>query len=218
MEVSELIKKYGKWLLLTAALCVFLSLVYALKTDNLCSFDRSVYAFVAPLITSAMTPLMQFISNVGDTTGMILICAVCALCLFLMKKNVLAICMISNLAITAASNVVLKHLFVRPRPTGYRLVEISGYSFPSGHSMAAMAFYGFLIYLVWHKVQIRWQRNLLCVLLGAMIVLIMLSRIYLGVHYASDVLAGASVALVILIVFTSLTRKHCLLDLHIVKE
>ena len=218
MKISVLLKKYGKWLLLSAALCVFISLVYALKTDNLSGFDQWVYAFVSASISISLTPLMQFITELGGTAGMILICAVSAICLFFMKKRVLAVCMVSNLAITAASNVFLKHLFIRPRPSGYRLIEISGYSFPSGHSMASMAFYGFLIYLVWHKAEIKWQRNLLCGLLSLIIILIMISRIYLGVHYASDVLAGASAALMILILFTAFTRKFCLLELKSRKD
>lgn len=209
MKISALFKKYRKWLLLIAALCVFISLAYALKTNRLSSFDQRIYTFISTLITPSMTPLMQCITEFGGTAGMIFLCAVGAVCLRLMKKSVLAVCMISNLAITAASNVVLKHLFIRPRPSGYRLIEISGYSFPSGHSMASMAFYGFLIYLVWHNVESKWQRYLLCALLSGLICLIMVSRIYLGVHYASDVLAGASAALAILIIFTTFTKKYC---------
>lgn len=218
MEVSELIKKNGKWLLLSAALCLFILLVYALKTDNLSLFDQRVYAFVSNSISPSLTPFMQAITEMGGTAGMIIICAVSALCLLWMRKRRLALCMITNLVITAASNVVLKHIFSRPRPSGYRLIEISGYSFPSGHSMASLAFYGFLIYLVWHKVEIKWQRYLLCTLLSGLILLIMVSRIYLGVHYASDVLAGASIALIILILFTAITRKHSLLDLKDIKD
>lgn len=218
MKASELIKNYGKWLLLLAAFCLFMLLVYALKTDNLRLFDQRIYAFVSNTISSNLTPLMRVITEFGGTTGMILICALSALCLLIMKKRLLAFCMVSNLAITAASNVVLKHIFIRPRPSGYRLIEISGYSFPSGHSMASMAFYGFLIYLVWHKVEIKWQRYLLCALLGGLIVLIMVSRIFLGVHYASDVLAGALVALVILILFTSMTKKYTLFDFNRIKD
>lgn len=210
MNIFDMIKKYGKWLLLSAALCLFVLIVYALKTDNLSTFDQRIYAIVSNTISSSMTPFMKVITELGGTAGMIIICALSAICLFFMKKRVLALCMISNLALTAASNVVLKYIFIRPRPSGYRLIEISGYSFPSGHSMASMAFYGFLIYLVWHKVEIKWQRYLLCILLSGLILLIMVSRIYLGVHYASDVLAGASVALVILIIFTSMTKKYSL--------
>lgn len=218
MKASELIKNYGKWLLLLAAFCLFMLLVYALKTDNLRLFDQRIYTIVSNTISSNLTPLMRVITEFGGTTGMILICALSALCLLIMKKRLLAFCMVSNLAITAASNVVLKHIFIRPRPSGYRLIEISGYSFPSGHSMASMAFYGFLIYLVWHKVEIKWQRYLLCALLGGLIVLIMVSRIFLGVHYASDVLAGALVALIILILFTSMTKKYTLFDFNRIKD
>jgi len=92
-------------------------------------------------------------------------------------------------------------LFGRPRPTEYRIIDESGYSFPSGHSMVSMAFYGFLIYLVYKKVENKYVKWLLCTLLSILILLIGVSRIYLGVHYASDVIGGFCFSIVYLIVF-----------------
>ncbi|HAH93738.1 MAG TPA: hypothetical protein DCM01_07835 [Dielma fastidiosa] len=218
MKLFEMLKKYRRQLLLTMAVCIFLFIACALKLNQLSAFDQQVYTFVSLAISKTLTPLMRLLTELGGTLGLVLLCAIGALLLMLMKKRVLACLMISNLAITAASNVLLKQLFIRPRPIGYRLIEIDGYSFPSGHSMAAMAFYGYLIYLIWHKLEVKWQKYLFTCLLSLLILLIMLSRIYLGVHYASDVLAGAAAALAILICFTSCTRKYCLLELNDKKD
>lgn len=87
-------------------------------------------------------------------------------------------------------NLILKFFFNRPRPLVPHLVDSSGLSFPSGHAMVSASFYGLLIYLVWHHVQTRWLRNVLMVLMVAMVVLIGFSRVYLHVHYATDVMAG----------------------------
>ena len=93
-------------------------------------------------------------------------------------------------------NVVLKQIVQRPRPDGFRLIAETGYSFPSGHSMVSMAFFGLLVWMIWVYEKDRLMRNVWCVLMGLVIVMVGVSRIYLGVHYASDVLAGFCVSLV----------------------
>jgi undecaprenyl-diphosphatase len=78
----------------------------------------------------------------------------------------------------------------RERPSMDQLVSVSTLSFPSGHAMSAMAFYGFLIYLGFHLASTLGVKLAIFFTLGALILLIGFSRIYLGVHYPSDVLAG----------------------------
>lgn len=84
---------------------------------------------------------------------------------------------------------MLKLVFRRPRPDVLRLVEQSGYSFPSGHAMNSMIFYGLAAYLLVRRGR-HWSRYLVAGFVAVLVLLIGLSRIYLGVHYASDVLAG----------------------------
>ncbi|KUG09677.1 phosphatase PAP2 family protein [Solirubrum puertoriconensis] len=86
-------------------------------------------------------------------------------------------------------NLLLKEFYNRPRPM-LPLTSASGLSFPSGHAMISASFYGLLIYLTWRHVQNRSLRWLLVLLLTVLILLIGLTRVYLRVHYASDVLAG----------------------------
>ena len=89
----------------------------------------------------------------------------------------------------------------RPRPTEHRIIDESGYSFPSGHSMVSAAFYGFLIYLIYKNVKNKYLKWGLITILSLLVFLIGVSRIYLGVHYTSDVLAGFLVAISYLIIF-----------------
>lgn len=112
-----------------------------------------------------------------------------------------------NLAIIVLLNQILKFVFQRPRPEGYRLVEETGYSFPSGHSMVSAAFYGFLIYLIFHYVENRKLKWLLCTILTFLVGLIGISRIYLGVHYASDVLGGFCFSIMYLIIYTNCLKS-----------
>ena len=90
----------------------------------------------------------------------------------------------------------------------YRLINVTGYSLPSGHSMVNTAFYGFLIYLVYKNVKNKYAKSSLIALLSVLIIAICISRIYLGVHYLSDVLAGFLIAISYLIIFISILEKR----------
>lgn len=87
-------------------------------------------------------------------------------------------------------NIALKLLFRRERPALHRIAEAAGYSFPSGHSMAAFSLYGLLVYLLWKHARSGLQKGLLLSGGALLILAIGASRIYLGVHYPSDVVAG----------------------------
>lgn len=89
-----------------------------------------------------------------------------------------------------ALNQGLKYLFARPRPTDQRLIAMTGYAFPSGHAMGSVIFHGMLLYLIIYYFNHKKYRNVLLVLGGLLIFLIGISRIYLSVHYPSDVVAG----------------------------
>lgn len=85
---------------------------------------------------------------------------------------------------------IIKNIVQRPRPTANRLITAHGYSFPSGHSINAMAFYGALLVLIWLYARKHWVKGVATIVLVAVLILIPISRVYLGVHYPSDVLAG----------------------------
>ena len=111
------------------------------------------------------------------------------------------------MVIITVLNQLLKRILQRPRPTEFRIIEETGYSFPSGHSMVSMAFYGYLIYLIYKYVENRYVKWISIVLLSVLICSIGVSRIYLGVHYTSDVLGGFLVSISYLILFISTVNK-----------
>lgn len=104
-------------------------------------------------------------------------------------------------------NILMKSLFERPRPIFPHLVEASGLSFPSGHAMISFSFYGLLIYIVWREIRNKGVKYFLVVFLLLLIHLIGFSRIYLKVHFATDVMAGFSLGIIWLILSIFILRK-----------
>ena len=103
--------------------------------------------------------------------------------------------------------ILLKQLFQRKRPLSPLLKAARGLSFPSGHAIMAVTFYGLLIYIVQHTILIEWLAVLLTVLLIVLIIWIGYSRIYLRVHYASDVIAGFIIGLCWLLISLAVINK-----------
>ncbi|MBQ1599085.1 MAG: phosphatase PAP2 family protein, partial [Bifidobacterium sp.] len=137
-----------------------------------------------------LTPVVRAFTQLASAVGLIVIAVVLLIVLAVRHHARIGVAIALNLAVEAALNEVIKAIVQRPRPSVQHLVVERGFSFPSGHAMAATAFYGFLIYLLY-----RYRRHTaavwaLIVALGAIAPVIMFTRVYLGVHYASDVLAG----------------------------
>lgn len=195
--------KNAKWIVLIITLLGFIILSNLAYNKRILQNDIMNPKF----ISSYITLIAMFITNLGSATILIIISMILLLAIK-DKKIGLAICL--NLAIEASLNALLKNIIQRPRPSGIRLIIESGYSFPSGHSMASMAFYGFLIYLIYKYVKNKKIKWTLISILSILIATIGLSRIYLGVHYISDVLGGFLISISYLIVYTSLIDKFVL--------
>ena len=109
-----------------------------------------------------------------------------------------------NLVISTITYVILKNIFQRQRPTtGNILIDEVGFSFPSGHTTNNVAFYFLAIYLVCINVKNKKIRNLSCIILAIIPCIIAFSRIYLRVHYPTDVIAGFCLGIVLVILFTT---------------
>lgn len=125
----------------------------------------------------------------------------------LIKNKKIGISIFTNLCLATGLNLILKQILQRPRPTEYRIIDETGYSFPSGHSMISMAFYGYIIYLIYKYVKNKYLKIGLITTLSVLIILIGTSRIYLGVHYTSDVIAGFMISISYLIIYISVVNK-----------
>ncbi|USB31874.1 phosphatase PAP2 family protein [Paenibacillus sp. YPG26] len=116
--------------------------------------------------------------------------AVIVLLYVLLKHRSELVFLIALTVTSSLLNSVIKRIFKRERPTLNRIAEANGFSFPSGHAMATIALYGGLAYLLWKHAPGWIGRLIIFTLSFVMILMIGVSRIYLGVHYPSDVLAG----------------------------
>ena len=211
-EISkEFIIKNLKWIILFICLIGFLALAEDVFHKEIMKGDIIGYKIISTfLISDFTTPIAKFITNFGGAIFLIIL----TITLFVLIKNKkIGLSIILNLIVITGLNQILKYILQRPRPTEYRLIEETGFSFPSGHSMVSMAFYGYLIYLIYKYVKNKYLKWISIVLLSILICSIGISRIYLGVHYTSDVLGGFLISLSYLIVYTLIVNRYLLEDI-----
>lgn len=154
-------------------------------------------------ITEEKTAVYKIITFFASTYFLMFLSLV--LIIVLKDRLMKVIIPINLLASALINNILLKLIFRRERPIDM-LVQEKGYSFPSGHSFVAVAFYGFLIYLI---INSNWNKKVKIVsslFLTVLILLIGISRIYLGVHYPSDVTAGFIGGTIYLIIFIEIIK------------
>lgn len=179
------------WLLTANIFTIaFILCASELFENELCFFDNLIYHDLKTLISPGLTIGMKLISDLGS--AYVLVAILAAFWVISFKKKYALFytkIMTVNLLAAAGMNLLFKVFFHRARPEILVLVHATGYSFPSGHSMVSVAFYGYLIYLSVILLQKPWKQ-LSSLLLSMLIFFIGLSRIYLGVHYASDVVGG----------------------------
>ena len=174
------------------ALLLFVILGYVIKfhSNYLKGFDRPIQTILRGDLPDSLT---FFFSNVTSLINIpvIITWVVVLVGLFLYKKWWSeAILLAGNLALTGILVALLKNVYQRPRPTLQHLVEEGGFFFPSGHALASTLVVGALVIIVSQRVKNRHLRHLLQVLLMVFILTIMTSRVYLGVHYPTDVLGS----------------------------
>lgn len=172
------------------------------------SMDEMVFAYLGSLVTHTLTMFMQAFSFAGS--HFFLIPGWIALIIFYYFTHYNK-WMAAKIPIIALSNLLLmfglKFFFNRPRPLIPLLKEVPGLSFPSGHAFMSFIFYGFIIYLVYCDVKSRWQSGIIITVLVFIIFGIGLSRVYLRVHYASDVIAGYCFGMMSLLILLWLLRQ-----------
>lgn len=172
-------------------LFIFLGYVVKFYPDQLVSLDN----FFSDLIRQGYSPLktllLKIITQLGSGKGVGSLCILLCALLIWNKKYITAAWLFINTAIIAGiGNYTIKFIFMRERPSVEHLVKETHYSFPSGHSMGSMLFYGTCIILAYYFIQKRPWRILIQLLLALLILTIGWSRVYLGVHYPTDIIGG----------------------------
>lgn len=193
-----------KWVIFVIAILIFSFLAYFVLEGKTGEFDSFIYKIVTFNKTDFISGFYKFITNFASG---IMVGIISLVFLIIFRNKRYGGFIFLNVFNIFVLNFLLKLLFMRDRPYELMIIDEGGYSFPSGHAMAAFGFYGFIIYLLWHFNLAKSAKIIFSVLLGALIILIGVSRIYLGVHYASDVLAGYMVSLAYLILYITCVKK-----------
>lgn len=187
-----------------AAIAAFLLIVYALwqitdeiVLENKTGFDHQVYQFISDFKSSSTTQFMLILTFFGSAVFVLPAYLLLAIAVYFFTRNRLL--SVAILVIGLSSRLLLfliKNIFQRDRPLEPLINDVSGFSYPSGHSFSSFALYGLITYFIWKsniKKSIKWLISVLLILFALSIAV---SRIYLNVHYASDVLAGFCLSLI----------------------
>ena len=203
-KMKSIIKSNLKWIIALISLVLFMIIIKNIYQQDIASFDNFYYHHISKLISNRMTPFIKIITNLSSAYVLIIITV---LFLLLFKNKRPGILVLINLVTIFLFNLILKLIVARPRPSDINLIEELGYSFPSAHAMISTAFYGFIAYLICKTNLNKSLKILYTVLLAITIILIGISRIYLGVHFASDVFGGILIAISYLILYTNIVEK-----------
>ena len=191
-----------KWYVFVIGILMF-SLMAFLVTNGMTNvIDSNVYNVITIYTFDIETSFFKFITFFASEYGIVLMLIIL---FFAVKDKKHFVLILLSAVLTVLLNYVLKSIFMRERPFDLMIVSEWGYSFPSGHAMISIGFYGYLLYLL-RRCDFSFK-NYLMVMICILIFLIGISRIYLGVHYPTDVIAGYSIASSFLILYIEFTRR-----------
>lgn len=197
-------KKYLKWIICFISLIIFIVLSILVLTRKDIYLDSFIYSIVAKHITNDLTLVVKYLTHLG---GAFIVIGITIFILLYFKNKKYALYMSINLISITVLQVLLKNIFARERPIDINLIEETGYSFPSGHSLTAFAFYGFIIYLIYKSNINNRSKKIFITLFSLFIFVVGLSRVYLGVHFFTDVVGAFTFSLAYLIIYTSIIGK-----------
>lgn len=196
------LKKVMMYIGICSLVMVFVLLLKNVLQNRIQEFDSLVYGFIVQQVKGPSANILRLLTHLG---GAFFVISITIILICVIKNKKYSICIVTNLMGVTVLNQALKFMIQRPRPDEIdRLIQENGFSFPSGHSMASMAFYGLLMYFAYKNVKSTKLKCGIYILLAIVILLIGISRIYLGVHYASDVLAGFCLSILYLVAFIKL--------------
>lgn len=201
-------KKFFRGFLLSLCITMFLIITFfVIKYDNLV-IDQSIYNFFYNFSSSQATVIFLIITFLASKEFIILMCLIFILISLRKRKYQTSFLIILNIVISLLLNQTFKAIIRRERPFELMIVNESGYSFPSGHSMTALIFYGYFIYLTWESNLKKISKILITILNIILILLVGISRIYLGVHYPTDVIGAYFLGLFYLILYINITNNY----------
>lgn len=199
--------KILKYSLLIILLCIFISLLLLINNGYMTKFDNYVYRIIFKLYSPFSTSFFKIITFFGSTLFIVLLVI---LLLIVWKKSRGGLKLGIVVVVSTIVNNLVKVIIRRPRPQVLRLVEENTFSFPSGHTMAVTTVVGFLIYYIWsYKKELSKNKKIIYTsLLVLYDLLVIISRVYLGAHFASDVIGGVICSIIVLVITIPIVEKH----------
>ena len=184
------------------ALLLFMIIGYIVKfyPEMLVSFDQTIQTAIRGDLPETLTLLFRAITHLIDIPVIITWVLIVAFIFYRKQWKLESYLMLGNLALAGILIVTFKNIYQRPRPEILHLVEEKGFSFPSGHSLAVTIMVGTLIVILSQRIKDQLWKRIVQILLGLYLVSVLISRVYLGVHYPSDVLASLCVGLGVLFI------------------
>lgn len=184
------------------ALLLFVIIGYMVKfyPEMLVNFDQPIQAAIRGDLPEYLTLLFRAITHLIDIPIIITWVLIVAFIFYRKQWKMESFLMLGNLALAGVLIVTFKNIYQRPRPEILHLVEEKGFSFPSGHSLAVTIMVGTLIVIFSQRIKDKLWKRIVQILLGFYLLSVLVSRVYLGVHYPSDVLASLCVGLGVLFI------------------
>ncbi|MGF9907879.1 phosphatase PAP2 family protein [Brevibacillus porteri] len=171
---------------------VLATIMFALYVaGKVAGMDQAAIAFAESIRSDVGTAFFRLVTNLGGGMFLVPVAVIMFVVLYIKRYRVEAMFVLISLGASEVANELLKRFFERPRPSGINLIELpESFSFPSGHAMIGPAFYCMVAFWIaqWFAEK-RWSL-LVQPAVFMFVVLLVFSRVYLGVHYLSDVLTG----------------------------
>lgn len=168
--------------------------------------DNEVYNFIYSTESFITTSIMLGFTKFGEVWAMIAMSLMVICYLKLKKYNIETLFFAITMILSGVLNPLLKNVFDRERPTLLRLIDISGFSFPSGHAMGSTAFFGSLMYVI-SRISNDSLKPYLMGICVIFIFMISTSRVYLGVHFPTDIIAGIIAGTICILITQTLLKN-----------
>ena len=197
------------WIVATIFIILFILWTIFVLKGYFISLDYQIFDFIHQnLLNRYIMFFLKGVTNLADLF-FILLLIIIAFCCF---KRKLGTSITLNAIMVSLLNLLLKNIFMIARPDTFNFIKETGFSYPSGHAMISLAFYGFIIYLIYKKMKDKHLKCIFIFLFVLCIFLIGFSRIYLGVHHFSDIIGGYLISFAYLLLFIKLVKKLGLVD------
>ena len=186
--------KHTHYIYASFAFLLFVALGYMVKfyPEALTGFDSNIQTWVRGDLPGGLTAFFKMITTLGNTSVQAVIAILAVIWLYLRQYKAEAIFVGTSGVLASIMIMSLKYIYQRPRPSITHLVHAGGYSFPSGHSLGTFMILGAIV--LTQRLVKKAAKTAVYGITGLLIFLVGLSRIYVGVHYPTDVLAGFTLA------------------------